>query len=138
MIAWRGEPRILNESTILEIFASNDDPQNISFANVKKYVLDPYVGDKFNSRVEIRADFEEWRNYAVQRVEESIPPLISYASPAGSHIGAVVETDATSFKVHEPEAGDYVHMTLSDLSRLRRRDILIIEPRGHGSLEEGC
>lgn len=32
-----------------------------------------------------------------------IAPLISYASPAGSHMGAVVETTEIGFNVHDPD-----------------------------------
>jgi hypothetical protein len=64
----------------------------------------------------------------VAQVEKSMPPLISCASPAGSHIGAVVETDEVEFKVHDPGIGDFVSKSLRELLMIRRHGILGLEP----------
>jgi hypothetical protein len=103
-------------------------PLKISFASVKEYVLDPYIGDQYISTVEVKPDFDDWRGLVVARVEESLPPLVSYALPAGSHIGAVVETNEREFSVHDPGVGSLVVKSIADLRQIRRHDVLLIRP----------
>jgi len=72
----------------LEILARHENPLRIRFAAVKDYVLDPYVGDRYISVVEVKADFGDWLNSVIEHVAKNNPPLISYATPnGGSHIG---------------------------------------------------
>ena len=122
------QARSLDESTILEIFGSNEDPFKICFSAVKEYVLEPFIGNRFTSIVEEKPDFADWRDLVVAQVEKSMPPLISCASPGGHHIGAVVETDEVGFKVHDPGIGDFVSKSLGELFTIRRHDILRLEP----------
>lgn len=120
--------RSLDERTILEIFAEREDLRRICFSAVKRYVLDPYIGDQFTSTVEDRPEFDNWREVVVQQVENSLPPLISYASLAGSHIGAVVATNDVGFSIHDPWIGDFTSKSFEELTQIRRNDILRLEP----------
>jgi hypothetical protein len=123
-----GQARSLDEGTILEIFSSHEDPFKICFSAVKQYVLDPFIGYQFASTVEDLPDFDSWRALVVAQVERNMPPLISYASPGGSHIGAVVEATEVGFKVHDPGIGDFVLKPFGELLSIRRHDILRVEP----------
>ena len=128
-IRYESDTRTLDESTILEIFRKRENPWKIGFSSVKGYVLDPYIGDRYVSAVEVKPDFGEWQNSVVELVANSIPPLISYAANSNSHIGAVVEAGERDFKIHDPAVGDFVTKSLKELSRIRRDDILQIRPR---------
>jgi hypothetical protein len=130
MIQYEGQTWRLEECTILDIFAIREDLRRICFAAVKNHVLDPCVGHGYVSSVEDRPNYDDWLRSVADCVAESCPPLISIANPGGgSHIGAVIEANEETLRIHDPAVGDFRSISLQEISQIRRNDYLKIRPR---------